>query len=360
MINLRSPKEIEKIKASCAIVRDTLFMLEELVKPGVQTIDLDRKAEEFIRSKGAKPGFKGLYGFPATLCISVNDEVVHGIPSKRTLKDGDVVGIDCGTYMNGFYGDHAKTFKVGNVDPKVNEMCLKAADYKGCVELNTKKTSLPKCNIFRKDNCIGEIISSIGKYEGELSNNMPNGYGTLTLYEGYTYVGQWKDGKYHGQGTYFYNDGNRYEGEWKDDKKHGQGTYFFKNGDRYKGKWKDDKKPDQGTYYYNDGDRYKGEYKDNKRHGKGTYYYSDGNRYEGEWKDDKKHGQGTFFYKNGDRYKGEYKDGQLVGQLVEEIQNNDDSNKGNIFDTKIIIIIIAVILLLGGFLIYYLFFKNND
>jgi len=122
LINLRSPKEIEKIKASCAIVRDTLFMLEELVKPGVQTIDLDRKAEEFIRSKGAKPGFKGLYGFPATLCISVNDEVVHGIPSKRTLKDGDVVGIDCGTYMNGFYGDHAKTFKVGNVDPKVKKL----------------------------------------------------------------------------------------------------------------------------------------------------------------------------------------------------------------------------------------------
>jgi len=97
-------------------------MLEELIKPGVQTIELDRRAEEFIRSKGAKPGFKGLYGFPATLCISVNDEVVHGIPSKRTLKDGDVVGIDCGSYMNGFYGDHAKTFKVGNVNPKVEKL----------------------------------------------------------------------------------------------------------------------------------------------------------------------------------------------------------------------------------------------
>jgi methionyl aminopeptidase len=121
LINIRSPREIEKLKASCSIVRDTLFMLEELIKPGVQTIELDRKAEEFIRSKGAKPGFKG-YGFPATLCISVNDEVVHGIPSKRTLKDGDVVGIDCGSYMNGFYGDHAKTFKVGNVNPKVEKL----------------------------------------------------------------------------------------------------------------------------------------------------------------------------------------------------------------------------------------------
>lgn len=118
MIHLRSPKEVEKIKSSCEIVRDTLFLLEELIEVGIPTIELDKKAEEFIRSKGAKPGFKGLYGFPATLCISINDEVVHGMPSKRTLKDGDVVGIDCGSYLNGYYGDHAKTFKVGNVDSK--------------------------------------------------------------------------------------------------------------------------------------------------------------------------------------------------------------------------------------------------
>jgi len=118
LIHLRSPKEVEKIKSSCEIVRDTLFLLEELIEVGIPTIELDKKAEEFIRSKGAKPGFKGLYGFPATLCISINDEVVHGMPSKRTLKDGDVVGIDCGSYLNGYYGDHAKTFKVGNVDSK--------------------------------------------------------------------------------------------------------------------------------------------------------------------------------------------------------------------------------------------------
>lgn len=122
MIHLRSPKEVEKIKASCEIVRDTLFLLEELIEVGIPTIELDKKAEEFIRSKGAKPGFKGLYGFPATLCISINDEVVHGIPSKRTLKDGDVVGIDCGSYLNGYYGDHAKTFKVGNVDSKTEKL----------------------------------------------------------------------------------------------------------------------------------------------------------------------------------------------------------------------------------------------
>jgi len=122
LIHLRSPKEVEKIKASCEIVRDTLFLLEELIEVGIPTIELDKKAEEFIRSKGAKPGFKGLYGFPATLCISINDEVVHGIPSKRTLKDGDVVGIDCGSYLNGYYGDHAKTFKVGNVNSKTEKL----------------------------------------------------------------------------------------------------------------------------------------------------------------------------------------------------------------------------------------------
>ena len=83
MINLRSQHEIQKIKDSCSIVRDTLYMIEEHIKPGIETIELDKKAEEFILETGAKPGFKGLYGFPATLCVSVNDEVVHGIPSKE-------------------------------------------------------------------------------------------------------------------------------------------------------------------------------------------------------------------------------------------------------------------------------------
>ncbi|MBC8198326.1 MAG: type I methionyl aminopeptidase [Candidatus Marinimicrobia bacterium] len=122
MIYIRNSREIGKIKASCEIVRDTLYMLEELVEPGVTTFELDKKAEEFIKSNGAKPGFKGLYGFPATLCVSINDEVVHGIPKNRKLEDGDIIGIDCGTYMNGFYGDHAKSFTVGKVDSKVIEL----------------------------------------------------------------------------------------------------------------------------------------------------------------------------------------------------------------------------------------------
>jgi len=108
-------------------------MIEEHIKPGVETIELDKKAEEFILETGAKPGFKGLYGFPATLCVSVNDEVVHGIPSKRVLKDGDVIGVDCGAYLNGFYGDHAKTFQVGNVSKKIKKLLkvTKESLYKG-------------------------------------------------------------------------------------------------------------------------------------------------------------------------------------------------------------------------------------
>ena len=133
MINLRSQHEIQKIKDSCSIVRDTLYMIEELIKPGIETIELDKKAEEFILKTGAKPGFKGLYGFPATLCVSVNDEVVHGIPSKRVLKDGDVIGVDCGAYLNGFYGDHAKTFQVGKVSEKIKKLLkvTKESLYKG-------------------------------------------------------------------------------------------------------------------------------------------------------------------------------------------------------------------------------------
>ena len=158
MIYIRNPKEIEKLKASCEIVRDTLFMLEELVQPGITTIELDEKAEEFIRSKGAKPGFKGLYGFPATLCVSVNDEVVHGIPNKKPLKNGDVVGIDCGTYMNGFYGDHAKTFKVGNVDLKVIKLldATRESLYKGIEQ------AIPGNNIGDISYAIQNHIDSFG------------------------------------------------------------------------------------------------------------------------------------------------------------------------------------------------------
>ena len=115
MIFLKNKNEIRDIDRACKIVRDTLFYIEEHVVPDVTSLDLDKMAEEFILSKGAIPGFKGLYGFPNTLCVSIEDEVVHGIPSNRRLKDGEIVGIDVGSIFNDFYGDHAKTFCVGKV-----------------------------------------------------------------------------------------------------------------------------------------------------------------------------------------------------------------------------------------------------
>ena len=115
MIRIRSKKEIELIATSCQIVSDTLDMLSDHVKPGVKINDLDKMAEKFIINCGARPAFKGYMGFPATLCVSVDDEVVHGIPNDRILKEGQIVGIDCGAEKDGYFGDHARTFSVCNI-----------------------------------------------------------------------------------------------------------------------------------------------------------------------------------------------------------------------------------------------------
>lgn len=115
MIYYKSDEEIEIQRQSSLLVGKTLAEVAKAIKPGVKTIELDAIAEEFIRDHGAVPGFKGYGGFPATLCISVNEAVVHGIPNEHELIDGDIVSIDCGTLMNGFYGDSAYTFAVGNV-----------------------------------------------------------------------------------------------------------------------------------------------------------------------------------------------------------------------------------------------------
>lgn len=112
---IRTEEEIELIRKSSLLVGKTLAEVARNIRPGVKTIELDKLAEAFIRDHGAKPGFKGYNGFPYTLCISVNDHVVHGFPSERELVDGDIVSVDCGTYMNGYYGDSAYTFMVGEV-----------------------------------------------------------------------------------------------------------------------------------------------------------------------------------------------------------------------------------------------------
>ena len=118
MIHIRSAGEIQKISKACQIVKETLDMIQGLIVPGITPLELDTEAEKFIRSKGAEPGFKGLYGYPATLCISVDDEVVHGIPNDRRLQDGEIVSIDVGSLIDGYYGDHAKTFSVGRIESK--------------------------------------------------------------------------------------------------------------------------------------------------------------------------------------------------------------------------------------------------
>jgi methionyl aminopeptidase len=115
MIIIKNNDEIALMRKAGRIVGETLLLLEKEVKPGITTADLDRIAEEFITKHGAKPSFKGLYGFPSSLCISVNEQVIHGFPGAYVLKEGDIVSVDCGAFYDGFHGDAARTFKVGNI-----------------------------------------------------------------------------------------------------------------------------------------------------------------------------------------------------------------------------------------------------
>ena len=119
MIYFKSKEEIELIRESSLLVGKTLAEVARVIAPGVKTISLDKLAEEFIRSHGALPGFKGYNGFPFTLCISVNEQVVHGFPGERVLQEGDIVSVDCGVLMNGYYGDSAYTFPVGEIRTEV-------------------------------------------------------------------------------------------------------------------------------------------------------------------------------------------------------------------------------------------------
>lgn len=123
MIVLKSKAEVEKMRRANQVVVEVMKTLGAMIRPGVTTQDLDRVAEDLIRKQGGVPAFKGYRGFPATLCTSINDEVVHGIPSgKRILNEGDVVSVDCGVVLDGFYGDHAITFAVGQIAPRTQRL----------------------------------------------------------------------------------------------------------------------------------------------------------------------------------------------------------------------------------------------
>ena len=136
MILAKTEEEIELLRLNHELVSKTLAEVAKLIHPGVTTLELDKRAEEFIRDNGAKPGFLGFNGYPNTLCTSVNSAVVHGIPKNNALRDGDIVSVDCGTFMHGYYGDSAFTFMVGEVSPEVQRLIKVTRE---CLELGIEK-----------------------------------------------------------------------------------------------------------------------------------------------------------------------------------------------------------------------------
>lgn len=162
MIGIKNKDEIKLMARACEIVRDTLFLLEEKICPGISTKELDKIAEDYILSQGAELGFKGLYGYPSTICISIEDEVVHGLPSDKKLFEGQIVGIDVGSIYKGFYGDHAKSFAVGNIS-KDKKRLLKIT--KECLDKGIEK-AVP-------GNRIGDIGNAVQDWAES------NGYGVV-------------------------------------------------------------------------------------------------------------------------------------------------------------------------------------
>jgi methionyl aminopeptidase len=159
---IKTSEEIELIRESAQLVSKTLGMLASEIKPGINTLYLDNLAESFIRDHKGVPGFLGLYDFPNTLCISPNSQVVHGIPNKEIIKEGEILSIDCGVLKNGYYGDHAFTFTVGEVDKEILEL------------LETTKQSLyVGIEQFKVGNRVGDVGYAIQNY------NESKGYGVV-------------------------------------------------------------------------------------------------------------------------------------------------------------------------------------
>lgn len=153
MIQYKTPEEIEYIRKSSLLVSQTHALLVEYIKPGIKTLKLDEIAEQFIRDNGASPSFKGYSGFPFSLCISINEQVVHGFPSDREIKEGDILSIDCGVYKDGFHGDSAFTFPI----------CEIAADVKKLLQvtLNSLHLGIEKAVV---GNRVGDIGFAIQEY----------------------------------------------------------------------------------------------------------------------------------------------------------------------------------------------------
>ena len=162
MVKLKTIEEIELMRESALVVSRTLGMLAAEIKPGVNALYLDQLAEDYIREQGAEPGFLGMYDFPNTLNVSPNSQVVHGIPNHEPFKEGDIISVDCGALKNGYYGDHAYTFAVGEIEPETEKLLkvTKESLYRGIRE-------------FRVGNRVGDVAYAIQQYcEG-------HGYGVV-------------------------------------------------------------------------------------------------------------------------------------------------------------------------------------
>ncbi len=121
-MNIKSDTELEYMRSAGKVVADTLAMIQKVIKPGITTAEIDKLAEEFILAQGAIPSFKGYGGFPGSICASVNDVVIHGIPNDTVLVEGDIISVDCGAILNGYHGDAARTFPVGNISKEAQHL----------------------------------------------------------------------------------------------------------------------------------------------------------------------------------------------------------------------------------------------
>lgn len=121
-MNIKSDTELEYMRSAGKVVADTLAMIEKVIKPGITTAEIDKIAEEFILTQGAIPSFKGYGGFPGSICASVNDVVIHGIPNDTVLVEGDIISVDCGAILNGYHGDAARTFPVGSISKEAQHL----------------------------------------------------------------------------------------------------------------------------------------------------------------------------------------------------------------------------------------------
>lgn len=165
MIRYKTADDLEKMREPGRIVADVFAHLTPHVKPGITTLELDTIAESFIRSRGARPSFKGYMGFRHTLCTSINNQVVHGIPGKQALEDGDIIAIDVGAFKNGFHGDATRTFAVGDISPEASR--LVRATYKSML------LGIDQC---RRGNRLGDVGHAIQSFAEDLGYSVVREY----------------------------------------------------------------------------------------------------------------------------------------------------------------------------------------